>query len=214
MGLLKLNNLAQAYLETKSANSFEDMYKEAKTNFLQLHRARLIRSGWGDTNDADEIFDSTILKLSRRDDLKDFGKSLSNALLTATLDFIKSARRYRNRFELTIDKETDDAPTLTVSDEYQVEDIVFTKGKGDQRQLITFILESAKIHEDPTMTDIIEGIKYYPTINALAGALGLQRNTVDRKLRRLARLYLPKDHGDITDYLPRYMEVKREFITA
>lgn len=100
------------------------------------------------------------------------------------------------------------------NEHHRIENNLYKKKEAQQRQLLNFLLESTKIQNDPTMTAIIEGLPRYNSVMALAKALGLQRNTVDRKLRRLARYYDPEIHGDILDYFPDGVRVKREFLTA
>lgn len=103
--------------------------------------------------------------------------------------------------------------------ESDVVDSICKKNKDDQRQLIAFILESSKIHNDPLMTDIIKGfeeIAEYEDVKlgTLAKVLGVHRNSVDRKLRSLARHFNSTQHGDLLHYLPNGVEVKREFVTT
>lgn len=112
--------------------------------------------------------------------------------------------------------EDKDAPSSEIPDDYNIEDHVlkrlYKKKEADQRQLIDFLLESTTIQSDPVMVAAIDGIMRGETVNAIAKSLGLPRNTVDRKLKRLARFYDPDKHGDIRDYLPDCVRIKREFI--
>ena len=95
------------------------------------------------------------------------------------------------------------------------EDIVIKKQKRtSQRQLTDSIKESAKIQLDPLMTAIIKGIENGENPYSIAKSLGLKRNTVDRKIRRLAKSYDKTVHGDIVDIFPDGLKIKREYLSA
>lgn len=88
------------------------------------------------------------------------------------------------------------------------------KKKADKQKLIDSLLESSKILTDPKMTAIIRGLPGYKSITDAATSNGLDYNQIARPLKRMARHYNPEIHGDILDYFPDDVEVKREFLTA
>jgi DNA-directed RNA polymerase specialized sigma24 family protein len=104
---------------------------------------------------------------------------------------------YYRKVEL---KESDmDAPTFEVADEFNVEDHVLQKRERDQRQLISFLTDPAKV--DSVTTAIVTNFEKYKSITALAKALGLHHSVVKRKIERLAKNYDPSQFGDYRDYL-------------
>lgn len=155
-----------------------------------------------------------------------FNTWVQTLLKQSAINVVKSKegtyyKRQISILDATPNSEEEDEPRLLIEkskcqDQNNDNDFIAThkKKEAQQRQLLNFLLESAKIQNDPTMTAIIEGLPRYETVMALAKALGLQRNTVDRKLRRLARHYNPEIHGDILDYFPDGVRIKREFLTA
>lgn len=103
-----------------------------------------------------------------------------------------------------IDQNSDgeeDAATSRIPDEHNLEDYVLKKKEIDKRQLIDFLLESAQIQNDSTMTAIIAEFPRHKSITALGKALGLHHEVVRRKLRSLSRYYDANRFGDIRDYL-------------
>lgn len=146
---------------------------------------------------------------------------LISCLNKKAIDVSRSRAKTYSRYNVLTDfryTHEDDAPTSSapISDksDYVLEDAVHKKKEDYQRQLVAFLLESGTIHNDSDMVATIEGIKRGETVNAIAKSLGLQRNTIDRKLQRLARFYDPKIHGDIRDYLPDGIRIKREYLLA
>ncbi|MBU8597324.1 hypothetical protein KM908_14355 [Alkalihalobacillus clausii] len=99
------------------------------------------------------------------------------------------------------------APTASDGEPLEVEDIidaatpyVDTKTtKADQRQLIDFLLDRTKV--DEVTIAVVTNFPKYRTPNALAKALGLDFNQVDRRLRKLARNFDADLFGDYRDYL-------------
>lgn len=71
--------------------------------------------------------------------------------------------------------------------------------EADQRQLIDYLCDHPKV--DNVTTTIVTNFPKYRAPNALAKALGLDFNQVDRRLRKLARNYDAELFGDYRDYL-------------
>lgn len=220
MSLEKLNIAFREYKANSCQDSLLSMYKIARRTFLVPNRGKLITMGYIDPNDADTIFDDVFWKLSKDHGIKDFALAMRTSLRNARIDFVRSENSRRKKIEHYLDEhtaESEGAPTLILKANADVEGEVLhreEKKRTNQRQLIDSLLESAKILLDPTMTAIIEGTMRGETPNAIAKSLGLQRNTVDRKLRRLARNYDRQVHGDISDYLPKDLRLRSEFISA
>lgn len=99
------------------------------------------------------------------------------------------------------------APTASDGETLEVEDIIDAATmynepkttKADQRQLIDSLCDHPKV--DDVTTEIVTNFPKYRTPNALAKALGLDFNQVDRRLRKLARNYDAEKFGDFRDYL-------------
>lgn len=187
-------------------------------------------SGYGDNDDADMVFNDVIMRLAERD-VDDFGKALVRALSNGRIDhFRKEKTRQKyvdNRVTVGEPNYEEDASTSNVTPEAPADEYVFNRRKNteDQRQLISRILESAKIQFDPTTVTAVEGpgsdhvtvtavneIKSGANAFSIARSLGIARNTVDRKILRLGR-YLPEG-CDIREYLPEGYGVKREYVIA
>jgi DNA-directed RNA polymerase specialized sigma24 family protein len=105
----------------------------------------------------------------------------------------------------------EDALTSEVADDYNLEDHVYDrlykKKEPDKRKLIESLLDP---HQVDTVTTLIvtnmlrcdnNGVPQYPSITALAKALGLHHEVVKRKLRALSRRYDANRSGDVEDYL-------------
>lgn len=223
MDLRKLNSLDKAYREEKSEENFRHLYEEASRIFLKVNRARYRKVIGADDNDADEVFDEVLLKLAGDPNVKDFGRMFSRSLLNAFKDFSKVTRRRLNRLEW--DELSDDVDSGPLVDEppnvkcIAVEDSypVLEKNIADQKYLVDYICESAKIQLDPITAATVDLIKDDAgmTLNAIAKSLGLGqngRNIVARRIERLSR-HLPANCY-ILDFMPKDHEIKREFLSA
>ncbi|MBG9735803.1 hypothetical protein [Paenibacillus alvei] len=201
-----------------------EYFSNRNTQLLELVYVHMCE-GWsitGSKPDEWSIFNETFMKVTHEFRGGDFVNLLSMSFRNARINYHKH-RRYRERNEeYDESRKSENENKLNIVDTLRSEtdtsgEVIinlYKKKEAQQRQLLNFLLESAKIQNDQTMTAIIEGLPRYPTVMALAKALGLQRNTVDRKLRRLARNYNPEIHGDILDYFPDGVRIKREFLSA
>lgn len=230
MDFEQLNMYYCRYRTSPTTYNFVDMYTEAKRLLRTLNRSKMRRSGYGDNDDADMVFNDVIMRMADRQ-VDDFGKALVRALSNGRIDhFRKEISRLKHVDSYTMVGDPDyeeDAPTSNVIPEAPADEYVFNRKKNteDQRQLISRILESAKILFDPTTVTAVEGpdsdhvtvtavneIKSGANAFSVARSLGLQRNTVDRKILRLGR-FLPEG-CDIREYLPDSVYVKSEYIPA
>jgi DNA-directed RNA polymerase specialized sigma24 family protein len=219
----KLNSLAQRFFTSGMSDGFDELYREAVRLFRKVNRVRLYQMGFGDDHEADEILDKAIWKLSETQGIRDFGKALSRALKNLRLNFKRDSQRSRDRlpqewYKLSDGDEEDCEgsanPLIAVEAPPDIYPSLDKKNEDDQKKLVAHIEESAKIHLDPTMTAIIERTKLGEVPYAIGKSLGLQRNTVDRNIRYLARHYNRNLHGDITEYIPEGCRIRREYLTA
>lgn len=230
MDFEQLNMYYFRYRREPSSITFADVYREARRLFLRLHRSKMRSAGYRDQDDADCVFHDVIMRQVDRE-LDDLGKPLATALNNARIDYYRKEQTRAKYFDNSVSVEPrdydEDASTsyveaVSLNDEYE-----FTRKKNakDQRQLISRILESVKIHFDSITVVAVEGILSDPitvvavneimsgaSVQAVATALGLQRNTIDRKILRLGR-FLPKD-CIIHEFLPEGYSVKREYVAA
>jgi DNA-directed RNA polymerase specialized sigma24 family protein len=221
----KLNTLVDTYRATKDQAVFAEIYAEVDEE-RRTNKRLVLRSGLGDENDADSIFDERLFKLISRDDVIDFGKLLSTALKNARLSFYRAEKRRRAHYILApksnSDDDGDEAPTShLIADELDMEheavERLDKKKEDQQRQLLVSIHESARIPFDSEMVRAIKELQRLEqrfSIEALAKALGIQRNTLARKLERLGRAYDRNVHGEITDYIPTYLRIKRSYLAS
>lgn len=150
---------------------------------------------------------------------------LNGCLRKRSIDIIreKEGGHYR-RFSLinegnSNDDDDEGAPTSNqIRDEVaevepRVINRMYRKKEADQRQLIDFLVNDP-VKVDTVTTLIVTEFSKYPSITALAKALGLHHEVVKRKLLALSRKYDANRFGDIRDYLPKDTRIKREFIPA
>jgi len=214
------NMLAESFWSSKSQEDFRKLYDELTDVRRQSERI-VMRNGFG-AHDAQEIFDDTLLKVVRREGIEDFYRTFIVSLKNARTDFYRKERRRTSRLWNKLlpppPANGDDAPTLESArdeeSEYFTEDVcerLDKKKMTEQRQLLDHLLESAKIQDDPILGATVDGIECDKTINAIAKSLGLPRNTVYRKLRRLSKYYDEKVFGDLRDYLPSSIRLMSKF---
>lgn len=205
MSFEQLNKAADTYYATRSQDAFRVLYSEAQRVFQTQNRRRVCASGYGDRNDADSILNDVILKLIGKDSINGFGLWMATALKNARIDWLRKEQTRGKRYELTINKDDEDASTSEIKDELTTEDIViesYKKKEADQRQLIDFLSRSAKT--DTTTTTIVTAYLFAPLDakpTEIARSLGIHHETVKRKLRRLARRYDANRFGDVYEYL-------------
>lgn len=214
MDLTKLNNYASTYFAHRSGDNFRNLYDEAARLFLGMHRQKVSRDRLGSDHDAVETFDDTLMDISSRHDIGDFGKTLSAALRKKRAMIGRTNRRRQTRYRTVIDEKVErDDGTYTPKYEAKTENKVVEdevignvdkKKEADQRQLIDFLVISDSKEPDATTTDIVEAYRLAPPSakdTAIAKSLGIHHETVKRKLRRLARRYDANRFGDYRDYL-------------
>ena len=218
----KLNNAYRQYKEEPSESNFQQLYKEAKSEFLLPNRGKMLNMGYSDPNDADSVFNDAIWKaIQKEDPIENFGLWIRTSLKNERLDFLKLERRRRKRVSHYLDEHPDEgnsAPKLVLkTDNEEVENEVFRseeKKRTNQRQLVSSLLEPLTVLSDPLMTDIIQRVKLGENPGAIAKSHGLDRNTVVRKLHNLSRNYDRNIYGDIAEYLPIGLRVRSEFLSA
>lgn len=204
MSFEKLNKLADAYFSDRSQDAFRKLYDEARLTFQTHNRKRICGSGYGNINDADEILDDVILKLTSKQEVSGFGSQMSTALRNARVSWYRKEKARTWRFELTVDSApAEDAPVYEIPDDKTTEDIVLEKcrkKRADQRQLIDSLVSDPSKVDFDTVRAVSE-FPQYDSITALAKALGMHHEVVKRKLRRLASRYDANRFGDVREYL-------------
>jgi DNA-binding PucR family transcriptional regulator len=115
--------------------------------------------------------------------------------------------RTRRKYELYDGHDNDDdsntAMFETLKDEFDLEEHVIKKKEADQRELIDFLTDPAKV-SDETTTAIVETFitNDGPTTpTAIGKKLGLHHSTVIRKIERLAKRFDERQFGNYRDYL-------------
>ncbi|WP_054958426.1 hypothetical protein [Paenibacillus dakarensis] len=204
MSFIKLNSLALAYAAARSDVNFRSLYEEANAVFRKMNRVKVVRSGYGDEADADEILDAVVWRLSKRDDVKDFGRMMSTALKNARLDLFRSETSRRKGIDYDYADREESTPILEIPTEETPEKIFLEREKeADQRQLIDFLVSSDSGEPDATTTAIVEAIAAQPSAKdtAIAKSLGIHHEIVKRKFRKLYRRYDANRFGDYREYL-------------
>lgn len=223
MDLQKLNILHERYL----AASFTDREEIVRQMYDELMNQRLkngaivVRSGYGDEADALSLFNETLAKVLSKDSVREFGKTFAKSLKNARIDFFRKEKRRRPpsgtklvSFDESRNRD-DDTPMsdILIVDEDMTQYIV-KKKEANQRQLVDFLLESARTLIGSEMTAIISELPNYDSVTALAKAYGLNHTTVNRSIAKLTRFYSEAAHGDISDYLPDGFRVKRQYLAS
>jgi DNA-directed RNA polymerase specialized sigma24 family protein len=193
MDLLKLNRLAALYRRTQDQVVFSEIYEELRDQRLKNERV-VKRSGYGDADDALGVFHEAIMRVLRSD-FDDFGKSLAVSLRNARIDFFRKTRRERERYPMQDDYKDEEgaaipAIELVGTEATIVEDAVHKKKEADKRELTDFLLESAKILKDHSVTTaIVKEFRspQFESVNAIGKSLGIHHEVVKRKVKRLSR---------------------------
>lgn len=210
-----VNALFEEYKRNKTQEAFAQLY-ESLEDERKKNTRKVMSSRYPDYHAATEIFDDVLFDLIQRNDIKDFTHILRISLKNRRLDYFDKAKRRCWRFSLVDEEEPKDEGSLKYlyQAEESFEDKYYKKKEADKKELIDFLLESAEILLGSKMTAIIKELPNYESLNDAATSNGLKRNQVARPLSRLARMCSRKDHGDILDYFPDGVRIKREFLTA
>lgn len=202
----KLNSLYVRYRVDNDQGTFRELY-DGLSEHWRKHRSIVLRSGKGDANDALTIFDTVLMRLTQKDNVQDFLRTLMTSLKNARLDFYKMKLRHDSKLEWDqLGEERDEeegAPTpIILKSEVTPEDEFLSKKKeADQRQLIDFF-RSTKT--DATTTAIVEailGAKPDVKDSVIAKSLGLHHEIFKRKLRKLSHQFDANRFGEVRDYL-------------
>jgi DNA-directed RNA polymerase specialized sigma24 family protein len=107
----------------------------------------------------------------------------------------------------------EDAATFEIADTYRFEDFLLKKKALDQRQLIELLTDPNEV--DALTTAIVKVFeKFGDDYTALGKAHGVSRDTARRRIQSLARRYDSRIHGEIIDYFPDGVRIRREFVSA
>lgn len=199
----KLNNLAEHYRTSRCSEAYAEVYRRITESLWETHKRMVTRSGYGDENDAQEIFDDAFDRTMNREITNDFTFHLSALLKVRRLDFIRSEKR---RLERTVSLDvamTDENDALTLdsilTSTYDTEYEALQKRKRtEQLTLIDSLLRPSRTNSVVTL--ITANFHKYDSARALAKALGLHHETVKRELRKLAVNYDKSRFGNHRDY--------------
>lgn len=224
MSSKQLNSNYVTYRTERTSEAFGRLYEFASTTFEPLHRESLRRGGCPDEHYAKETFDNAVFEIAERDDIVNFTNALSNALKRKRLMIFRTNKRRRRKIcgsidEMRMSESGEYIPKYEMPSEPSAEDVVFpsmnAKKEAEKRQLLDNLVDRTN---DPVAKQIatknrdFEGDKF--SVNALAKALGIHHQVLDRKLLFLSRKYSPDTDGNIIEYFPEGKRVKREFLTA
>lgn len=197
----QLNNLVQEYQETKSDDTFRQIYENVSVNWRGLEVVG--KSVKASKPEIIAAYEDTLLRcIDSWKPTEDFEKFLKLSIRRKRCDIYRKKKRL-SEFEFYIEqKENEDgstAATYDLADDFLVEDYITAKKKADQRQLIDSLLNGA----DETTTAIVEAFLAHPkpTATAIAKELGYHHSKVTRALNRLAGKFSTKQFGDYHDYL-------------
>ncbi|MCG7407739.1 hypothetical protein MH117_09915 [Paenibacillus sp. ACRRX] len=118
-------------------------------------------------------------------------------------------------FDNMVDEDSN-AATFEVSDEGAEEhynQVLYKKKEPDQLVLIEFLLQSPQT-DSATTAIVAEFRKCDGNYSEIGRSLGIHHETARRKLIRLSRSYDPFKHGEIIDYFPKGVAIRREYLSA
>jgi len=158
------------------------------------HLRKSKQSYFLDEHTALEIFDEVFMSIT--DCILDIERWLNRALHRRRIDAHRQ-RKARSKYEQIKEYIPETTPIVN-----EVECSVIQKEEADHRQVIDFILRTAK--PDATTTAIVEAYLIAPpsaTRKEIARSLGLHHEIVKRKLLSLSRHYDANRFGEHYDYL-------------
>ncbi|ATO50990.1 hypothetical protein P4V86_15495 [Brevibacillus laterosporus] len=207
----KINSLAILYKQSSDQNVFNELYRELTKDW---NRRKKIDSR-NTSVDEDSILAMYEDALIKTLDLYDYQERSDEFLHLLNFHIsrrrIDIGRKYTRRLKLerVLTAEEECANTLErISDNFDAvkytsstEENYLEKKERDKRELVSHLIESAKTLSDEVTVKILTEFSKYDSPNKLAKALGLHHETVNRKLRRVSRLYDANRFGDLRDYL-------------
>ncbi|OAJ75130.1 hypothetical protein AYJ08_05800 [Brevibacillus sp. SKDU10] len=205
----KLNKLATSYKQSKDQKVFNELYREILPLWNQRKKGDARRTRV-DEDTIIEMYEDALLKTLEAFVVEkgEFLHLLNQRISQRRIDLYRSEAIRKAREQLTW---FDDGCANTLermSDEFDPnyqssieEKILVGKKERDKRELVSHLIESAKTLSDEVTVKILTEFSKYSSPNKLAKALGLHHETVNRKLRRISRLYDANRFGDINDYL-------------
>lgn len=226
LGKEKLNELAEVYRQSPTNENFKRLYEEADREFGAFHRDTLLSRGCRDEHKAKETFDNTVFELATKE-VRDFFNALSSSLRKKRLMEFRGNRRYRKRVAGSFDDVVEDdfgevitriklpPDVCAVSAEDEVIPAMGSKKEVEKRQLLDILVDRAN---DPVAKILATKNRTFDcddfSVNAFAKTLGIHHQEARRKLDLISRQFKPGVDGDILDYLPDGLRVKRQFLTA
>ncbi|RUR59869.1 hypothetical protein [Bacillus sp. VKPM B-3276] len=205
----KLNKLASSYKQSKDQEVFTELYRELLPHWSQRKKGDARRTRV-DEDTILELYEDALLKtlVAFVIEKGEFLHLLNQRISQRRIDLYRSESIRRAREQLTW---FDDGCANTLErtpDEFDLnyqssteEKILTRKKERDKRELVSHLIESAKTLSDEVTVKILTEFSKYDSPNKLAKALGLHHETVNRKLRRVSRLYDANRFGDLHEYL-------------
>ncbi len=191
------------YSITKDEDVFNEIYDILSSEWSRGYRYHA-RKLWSSPEEVQAAFEDTLLSvLTKYDGQRPFANLLARSIKNTKATIYRKCKRYCESQPLIVDHKTEDSEELPIeiADEYTLEQQFFeSQTKGDQRQLISHLIDPDKVSDAKT-TAIVEAFPKYNSITALGKALGMHHEQVLRRLRKLAKNYDPNEFGDIHDYL-------------
>ncbi|WP_157349610.1 sigma-70 family RNA polymerase sigma factor [Bacillus sp. EE-W1] len=206
---LNINEMVNNYLRTGDDFIFTGLY----TSLSEVYRDKLrywsTSTYMANEHDITGLFHDVIQKVLKSlrnnaggDFVKLFAVSLKNEY-NSLLRKLRTRRKYELYDGPNSDEEENTAMFETIADEFDLEEHVIKKKEADQRELIDFLTDPAKV-SDETTTAIVESFitNDGPTTpTAIGKKLGLHHSTVIRKIERLAKRFDERQFGNYRDYL-------------
>ncbi|MBG9788727.1 hypothetical protein [Brevibacillus laterosporus] len=214
----KLNNLAKMYKLHQSEKYFDQLYSELLVDWHYRKKVDARRT-LSDEVTILALYEDALLEALRVFDgqTNDFMHLLNQWINRRRIDLQRTNLRRKKVEMISIlgcDRESDvcaniletladsfDPEFRSTTEEAFYEKIYPRKKERDKRELVSHLIESAKTLSDEVTVKILTEFSKYDSPNKLAKALGLHHETVNRKLRRVSRLYDANRFGDLHEYL-------------
>lgn len=199
MNKQQLNNLVNQYLESRSEQTFNEIYAEVigKVSGKLETIGKSIRA---DRHEALALYEDTLMKcIEKFDGKSDFENFFNLSVRNRRTDLLRHKNYLTENEALEPKQEDEKAATFELADPFRLEDYATRTKKADQLQLIDSLLNGA----DETTTAIVETFLAHPnpTATAIAKQIGCHHSKVLRALHRLAANFDPKQYGNYSDYL-------------
>ncbi len=195
----KLNSLAKDFAASRCGKVFEEIVTLLRQQWTSKSFEYIAKGLNTDQWEVEAAYDDTLMRVLYKFNGSDkFCQNLSAALKNARIDIGRKSTRLINKEVFSINEENEDETlTFEFADSFDLEESVIKK--EDQRQLISSLCDPSKV--DTLTIAVVNEFPNHDNPNALAKALGVERKTVDWRLRKLARNFDENKFGHYRDYL-------------